>query len=228
MFATLKSLFAGAQARADERITDHFALELIDQKIRETEAAVKAAKATLASLIQRTNAEQRQVDTLNGRIGSLMERAQSALNNCDEALASQAAQAIAQMENELAGRNETRTRLEQKIIRLRASVEAGNRRVVDLKQGAIQARAVRKEQDIQTSLATTLSGSDSASEAEELIQRVIGRDDPYEQAEILKQIEDDLGHRDIEDRLADAGHGPAGRVTANAVLERLKAGKSTA
>ncbi|MEZ5716689.1 MAG: PspA/IM30 family protein [Paracoccaceae bacterium] len=142
----------------------------------------------LASLIQRANAEQRQIDVLDGRISSLLDRARSALNKGDEALAQEAAQAIAQMENERTGRTETHARLEQKIVRLRSpSVEAGTRRVVDLKQGAIQARAVRKEQDIQKRLATTLSGRDSASEAEELISRVLGRDDPFEQAEILKR-----------------------------------------
>ncbi|WP_137702950.1 PspA/IM30 family protein [Marimonas lutisalis] len=226
MFSTLRTLFSGAQARADERITDHFALELIDQKIRETEAAVKAAKATLASLIQRRNAEQRQVDALKSRIEGLMDRARAALASNDEALAAEAAQAIATMENELEGRNETLARLEQKVLRLRNSVEAGNRRVVDLKQGAIQARAVRREQDIQKRLSTTLSGRDSASEAEELINRVLGRDDPYEQAEILKQIEDDLSHRDLEDRMSDAGYGPATKITAKSVLDRLKADKA--
>ena len=143
MFTTLKTLFAGAQARADERITDHFALELIDQKIRETEAAVKAAKATLASLIQRANTESRQVETLNTRIASLLERAQSALDKGDDALATEAAQTIAQMENELSGRSETLARLEQKITRLRSSVEAGTRRVVDLKQGGPVALSCR-------------------------------------------------------------------------------------
>ena len=226
MFATLKTLFAGAQARADERITDHFALELIDQKIRETEAAVKAAKATLASLIQRRNSEERQIEALSTRIASLIERTKQALDAGDEKMAEEAAKSIAQMENELEGRGETFARLDQKIARLRNSVEAGTRRVVDLKQGAIQARAVRKEQDIQKRLNRTLSGSDAASEADELIQRVIGRDDPFEQAEILKEIEDGLTHRDIETRMSDAGYGPQTKSTAKSVLDRIKAEKA--
>ena len=226
MFGTLRTLFAGAQARADEHITDHFALELIDQKIRETEAAVKAAKATLASLIQRRNSEERQIEALSTRIASLIERTKQALDAGDEKMAEEAAKSIAQMENELEGRGETFARLDQKIARLRNSVEAGTRRVVDLKQGAIQARAVRKEQDIQKRLNRTLSGSDAASEADELIQRVIGRDDPFEQAEILKEIEDGLTHRDIETRMSDAGYGPQTKSTAKSVLDRIKAEKA--
>jgi phage shock protein A len=222
MFATLKTLFAGAQARADERIADHFSIELIDQKIRETEASLKAAKATLASLIQRQKSETRQIDGLTVRIKSMTGRAQDALEAGNDTLASEAADAIAAMENELKLRGDTAHRLDHKVLRLRASVEAGHRRVIDLKQGAIQARAVRREQEMQKQLNRTLSGSDAATEAEDLIARVLGRDDPFEQAEILKGIETDLSHEGVEARMADAGFGPATRVTGAAVLDRLK------
>ena len=225
MFATLKTLFAGVENRADERVKDHFALELIDQKIRETEASLKAAKATLASLIQRQKSETRQVEALQNRIASMTERAKEALDAGNDALAREAADAIATMENELALRTTTSERLEQKVLRLKSSVEAGHRRIVDLKQGAIQARAVRREQDIQSRLNHTLSGSDAASEAEDLISRVLTRDDPFEQAEILKGIDADLGHDGLENRMAEAGYGPATRVTGNAVLDRLKTKK---
>ena len=228
MFATLKTLFAGAQARADEQITDHFALELIDQKIRESENALKAAKATLASLIQRQRSEERQVAALQSHITSMTQRATEALEAEDELMATEAAGAIAQMETELAMRSDTLDRLEQKVLRMKSSIEAANRRIIDLKQGAIQARAVRREQDIQKRMNKTLSGSDSATEAEELIQRVLKRDDPFEQAQILKGIEDDLNHDTLENRMADAGYGPATRTTAKSVLERLKKQKSAA
>ncbi len=46
MFATLKTLVAGSSARANERLRDHYSLELIDQKIREAQGALKAAKSS--------------------------------------------------------------------------------------------------------------------------------------------------------------------------------------
>ena len=222
MFATLKTLFAGAQARADDQVKDHYAIELIDQKIRETETRLKAAKATLASLIQRQKSETRLIDALTGRISSMTGRAEEALTAGNDALATEATEAIATMENELKLRHDTAQRLEQKVLRLRASVEAGHRRVIDLKQGAIQARAVRREQDMQSRLNRTLKGGDTASEAEDLIAHVLNRDDPFEQAEILKGIDAELSHDGTETRLAEAGFGPATRVTGAAVLDRLK------
>ena len=226
MFKTLSTLIAGVNARSEDRVRDAFAIELIDQKIREAETSLKAAKATLASLIQRQRSEERQRDALRNRIKDMMTRAQDAMDKDREDLAAEAAQAVAQMENELTIRNETCARLDQKVIRLRNSIEAGHRRIIDLKQGAIQARAVRREQAIQSRLNSTIGHSSSTEEAEELIARVMGRDDPFEQSEILREIDRDLGHETLVDRMADNGCGPATRTTAADVLARLKPQKS--
>lgn len=222
MFKTLSTLIAGANARSEDRVRDAFAIELIDQKIREAETSLKAAKATLASLIQRQRSEERQRDALQNRIKDMTKRAEQALDQDREDLATEAANAIAQMENELTIRSETCARLDQKVIRLRTSIEAGHRRIIDLKQGAIQARAVRREQAIQSKLNTTIGTTSATEEAEELIARVMGRDDPFEQSEILREIDRDLGHETLADRLADQGCGPATRTTADDVLARLK------
>ncbi|MCF2870865.1 PspA/IM30 family protein [Octadecabacter sp. G9-8] len=226
MFKTLSTLIAGVNARSEDRVRDAFAIELIDQKIREAEQSLKAAKATLASLIQRQRSEVRQRDTLKNRIKDMMSRAQSAMDQDRDDLATEAAQAVASMENELTIRNETCDRLDQKVIRLRNSIEAGHRRIIDLKQGAIQARAVRREQAIQTKLNSTIGHTSNTQEAEELITRVMGRDDPFEQSEILREIDRDLGHETLADRMADNGFGASTRTTADDVLGRLKKKKS--
>ncbi len=221
MFKTIKTLFAGANARAEERVRDTYSIELIEQKIREAQTGLKAAKATLASLIQRSRAEGRQIEVLETRAKDMTSRAKEALKGGREDMANEAAQAIAEMENELALRRDTAARLETRIIRLRQSAEATNRRIIDLKQGAIAARAVRQEQDIQKRLNTTLSGQSPIGEAQELIERVLSRDDPFEQGEILKEIDQGLSREDIGDRMANAGFGPATKVTADDVLKRL-------
>jgi len=224
MLRTLSTLLAGASARSEDRVRDAFAIELIDQKIREADGSLKAAKSTLASLIQRQRSEEAQRNTLQSRITDLTDRAKAALDQDRMDMATQAAEAIAGMENELTMRTETLDRLEQKILRLRSSIEAGHRRIIDLKQGAIQARAVRREQTIQTRL-NAADTTTSVQEAEELIARVLGRDDPFEKAEILSGINADLDHSGITDRMADAGLGAATRSTGKDVLARLKSNK---
>ena len=83
---------------------------------------------------------------------------------------------------------------------------------------------MRREQTIQSRLNSTIGDQSSVEEAEELIARVLGRDDLFEQSEILREIDRDLTHDSLADRLADQGYGPANRATAQDVLARLRAG----
>ena len=225
MLATLRVLFDGERARTEDRLKDTYAIELIEQRIGEAETNLSSAKLTLASLIQRRRSEQRLIDTLDARIKSLEGRAQEALDARRDALVSEAAQSIADMENERHIRRETIDRLDTRIAQLQRSVENAHRRIIDLKQGAITARAIRREQSIQKRLNQTIAGASAADEAEALIKRVVDQDDPFEQSEILRGIDRQLLGEATEEKLANAGFGAPNKVTAGAVLERLKAGK---
>jgi phage shock protein A len=222
MFGTLKTLITGANARAEEHVRDAFAIELIDQKIRETEAQLKAAKNTLATLVQRQRAEQMMLSGLRQRAETMTERAAAALAAGREDMARDAAEAIAQMENEAELRRATVDRLEAQATRLRGSVDVGHRRILELKQGAITAKAIRREQDIQRKLNTSYRSQSSADEAQDLINSVVGKEDPFEHSEILREIDQGLNHDTLDDRMAAAGFGPATKSTADDVLARLK------
>ncbi len=222
MFSTLKTLVDGASARAEDRLKDVYAVDLIEQRIREAETNLSAAKVTLASLIQRKRSEVRLTATLNRRIADLTRRATEALKAGRDDLATQAATAIADMENERQTREATIEALDTRTGQLQLSVEAAHRRIVDLKQGAITARAVRREHKAQTRLSRTLAGTSAADEAEALIRRVVDQDDPFEQTQILGDIDRGLSGRNIADTLEEAGFGDATKSTGASVLERLK------
>ena len=138
MLSTFRTLFAGANARAEDRLRDVYAIELIDQKIRETQAQVAAAKSTLASLIQRKRSEEKLLGMLRSRIASIMDRARAALDAGEESLAQEAAQAIAEMENECTIRQGTIDRLETQVTRLEAQwyQDDTNKRLL-LKRGKV-------------------------------------------------------------------------------------------
>lgn len=226
MISTLKTLFAGANARMEESIRDNFAVELIDQKIREAENGIRLAKSTLAGLIQRQRSEQHLLEALEERTETMLTRAREALDEGREELATEAADAIAQMENEQTLRRATLERIDLQVTRLHASVEAGHRRIVELKQGAITAKAIKREQSIHSRLNSTPASTSAADEAQELINRVVGQNDPFEQSQILDEINASLNQTDLEDRMAGAVSGQKkSRATANEVLARLKGDK---
>ncbi len=225
MLTTLRTLFIGANARAEEQVRKVYSIELIEQKIREGTQGLKAAKNTLVAIRQRQRVEERQVALLDSRVEDLTARAREALGAGQEALAAEAAEAIARLENERDTRRATADRLEARAIRLQANVEAAHRRILDLKQGAIAARAARQDGRVMRGLNTTLAGQDSLSEAEELIASVLGEDDPFEQAELMEEINAGLAGRDVAEHLAEAGFGKPLKTTGASVLERLKSEK---
>ncbi|MCP5075255.1 MAG: PspA/IM30 family protein [Rhodobacteraceae bacterium] len=220
MFETVKTLFKGASARQEAALRDHYSIDLIDQKIRETEQALTAAKATMAGQIQRQRAEQGQLEALTKRIKDLTNRTAKALDADNQELAQQAATAIAQLENEQAVRLNSLDRLETHIEKLRLSVERGQRRLLDLKQGAIAAKAVKAEQRANTRL-SKVSGGAPAQEAQALIDEVLAKDSPSDLAEIYEEIEEDVNHSNIEERLGAAGFGNKTKVSADDVLARF-------
>ena len=222
MFSTLKTLMDGANARADDRLKDVYAIELIEQRIREADANLSAGKMTLATLIQRKRSEEKLVAKLDVRIVDLTLRATEALASDRNDLAEHAAQAIADMENERRIRQDTIDALVARIGQLQMSIEAAHRRLVDLKQGAITARAVRREQKTQARLNKTFAGTSAADEAETLIRRVVDQSDPFEQSQILRDIDRGLSGHDIAQTLESEGFGAATKSTVASVLDRLK------
>ncbi|CAN7562870.1 PspA/IM30 family protein [Mesorhizobium sp. LjNodule214] len=222
MLSLIRTLLDGASAKAEDRLKDQFAVDLLAQRIRDAEAGLASAKQTLASLIVRQRAEQASLDQLDRRIADLEERTRSALAASNEPLARDGAGAIAELENEREVRRATVRGLVEKTLRMRMSLEQAHRRIVDLNQGMISARAIDAEQKAQRRLNRSIGRTASLNEAEALLARIRERSDPLEEASILDEIDAGLSQEAIRSRLEDAGHGPSTKVRAQDVLDRLK------
>jgi phage shock protein A len=219
----LGTLLKGFNARANEAATDHFAIDLINQKVREAEDGVERAKHALAALIVRERTERKTLEALQSRKGALEIRVRAALEAGSESLALEGAEAIAHMENEISTRNTTLDRLGERIQRLRQSVERASRRVADLRQEAVTARAFDLERRSQMKLNRSLSGGSTAiHEAEQLIKRVTDQPDPLMETEVLDSIEQSLSSQSAENALAEGGFGAATRMRAQDVIARLR------
>ena len=226
MLAIIDTLLRGARARAGERLRDEHAVELLDQKIRDAEAGLGHAKRTLAALVVRLRRERAALGTLETRLAELENRARQALAAGRDDLAGDAAEAIAEMENERAVRRGAVERVDARATRMRLSVERAHRRLVALRQGAMTARSVDAERRAQGRLVEALGagrhGAGDMEEAEALVARVLGQDDPLEEAEARAEIERDLSGEGAAERLAEAGFGARARTGRDDVLARLR------
>ena len=222
MLGLIDTLVRGARARSEGRVRDAFAIDIIEQKVRDADASVRAAKDTLAGLMLRQRREARALADVKVRIADLEARAVAALRSERTELADEAAGALAELENERDARSETERRLRDRIERMRLSVEKAQRRLIALRQGASTARAVDAERRAQLRLNRDLEVRDDFAEAEAMIARVMDRDDPLEAADIRREIDRDLDGEGVADRLAEAGFGEPRRRTAASVLDRLR------
>lgn len=225
MFKTLSTLAKAFSFEAEEAVRDQYSVTLINQKIREAEGNLKLAKTTLASLILRHRNEMQGITRIAAQIADLETRARAALEAGAKSQAAEAAEAIADLENEKAVRDQTVASLDQRIAQIRHSIEKANRRLTSLKQGAVAARSVAAERAAQKKVASSLGGQTSFAEAEDLIARLVGQSDPFEEAQVLEEIDADLNHTNLADRMAGQGFGPNTRSSADDVLARLRSGK---
>ncbi|MEO0359111.1 MAG: PspA/IM30 family protein, partial [Pseudomonadota bacterium] len=99
MLGTFRTLILGSQARAKDHVKDVFAIELIDQHVRETENGLSRAKVVLAQMIQRERTDTRILSKLGTDRKDLETRIKAALADGNDSLAQEAAQALAHMEN---------------------------------------------------------------------------------------------------------------------------------
>jgi len=225
MFRTLNTLLRGVAAEAEEAVTDRNALTLLDQKIRDTATGVAAAKQSLAGLIKRDRLEEQQLDIITGRIADLAPRVEAAFSAGNEALSRSGATALADLENEASARHATRTTLAGRIDRLRHGLGTATRRLADLRQAATTAHAVDQERRGQRGLSRSGNFTSDIAEAEALVTRILGQDDPFEDAEIMAEIDNTLTGASARDTLAAAGFGKPLRATADSVLARFSTPK---
>jgi len=229
MFKTVLTLFRGSVFAAEEELQDRTALLILDQQMRDAAAAVDRAKRALAVAIAQDQQEGRRLDATNARIADLEVRATSALDGGREDLAREAAEAIAGLEADRDAAQTARTLFATEIARLRRHVAGAEARIAGLDRGRRIARASEAVRALRRGgIEATRPYESSLPEAERTLQRLRERQQEAQLAdEALAEIDAANGPIAIAEKLADQGFGPRMRSTADDVLERLKAKRTT-
>lgn len=227
MFTTLKSIFVGRAARASRTMETQNAALIIEGKIAQAETAQESAKRALAGLISRTRMEEQALSALTRRMNDLEGRISEALSAGNDSLAADAADMLASLENEQTVRQATLQTSGDKAERLRLVIEKSHRRLIDLKQGLISARAIEAERASAQSLNGDVSAGSAIREGEAVLARLMASESPLDHMEALDEIDAQLSGETTLDRMAEAGFGAPIKVRGADVLARLKAKHTT-
>jgi phage shock protein A len=224
MFKTIITLIRGQAAAAEEGLADRHALLLLDQQMRDAQASLGRAQRALAVALAENVQEAKRDELIADRIAALETRARAALAGAREDLATDAAEAIAAQEAERDAGRQARTLFAAEIARLRRLVSDAERRLAELQRGR---RVARVAEAVRISRRGRIEAAGpeqcTLSEAEATLARLRERQSAAAAAEdALDGITAATRPQTVEERLADAGFGPALRPTAASVLARLK------
>ncbi len=229
MYKQLMALLRGHGHEAGERIVDRNALVILRQQIRDCADAIDAARKAVAIAMAQNEQDGAQFEKLAARIDDLEQRAVAALDQGQDALAREAAEAIALLEDERDASREAQARCAAEIDRLKRIVRASEMRLRELQRGQRLAQA----NDATQRLRETASGSSLSAlkDAEATLSRLRSRQARIDAtASAIAEMEQSSGPSALSEKLAAAGCGAPLRTSADAVLERLvrRANRTTA
>lgn len=224
MFKTLVTLFRGAAHDMAETAADCNIFAILNQQIRDCTRALEQARKALAVAMAQQEKESGHLVELNARIADLEERATQALAGGDDALAEEAAEAIAYLEADRDAGEEAQATFARESKRLRKIVRSSEARLVELRRGQKIAVAADKANRLRgDEIAPDGRSAASLEEAERTLARLRERQQDFERTlGALETLDPATSPANLSERMAEAGFGPPARVTKNDVLERLK------
>jgi phage shock protein A len=224
MFKTLITIIRGKNFETIERVADAHALTILDQQIRDATANLDRARRALAIAIAQDASETKRVEAVRTRIADLEARAVAALNGGREDLATEAAETIANLENDLMSATAAQTSFARECAKLKAMTANGERRLIELERGRRAARAAEAVRRLRSNGEEHLGGGASAlQDAEATLKRLRARQLEDEAAtQAIEAMEGVNGADLVSEKLEAAGFGDATRPSAKSVLERLR------
>jgi phage shock protein A len=226
MLSTLRTLFRASAFEAEEAIIENNGPKILGQHLRDAEADTQRARQVLAGLLARQKAVARALDALMSEKSRREEEARQALDAEDEALATDLADRVVFLEDEIGASRSESEDLTKRIASLRISLSQADRRIASLASELRAARASAACRVAKTGLAEGMQQS-SLERAEAMASRV---------RESSQRIEDEIGAytdlrrstgNDLDARVDEAGLGNATSARRDAILKRLKSKSDT-
>ena len=223
MFSTLMSVMRGEVRKTERSIERQNAITILEQKIEDAQQAQCQAKQRLAGLILKERNEAASRTSLAGQASELESRIKKALRSDLAALAEDAAQHLARLERDIERLDRSIARNQLAIERLRRMIDAGQTRLLELKQGLSTARTVAAERRTTAELSGDITGIAALMEGERVLNAFLDQPDTYEQMEILEEINAENDPDTVLDRLAAEGCGAPAPHSADTILARIRA-----
>ncbi|HEY0649688.1 PspA/IM30 family protein [Phenylobacterium sp.] len=229
MFSKLITLFRGTAHEAGAAVVDANALRILDQEIRDADNALARARDDLATLVAKRRMTEKELQNLRDQSVRYEGSARAALSKGDEALATEVATRIAELEGEIALKTPQLGDMRSAEERMHQTIAQTQQKVENLRR---EIDVVKVNDSVQRAQAAVASRGGSATAAlgsaadslKRIKERQAVQDEKFRAA---GELEDRRTGADLDAKLAAAGILP-GHTSASDVLARLKAPKEEA
>jgi phage shock protein A len=224
LWGSLFTAVRGGVSEAAEKAADANAVRILDQQLRDADAALMRAQTDLAGLMGKAKLSRDKVADLEAKYARDMAVVERAVEQGQDALAQELADRVAILEGELERERRSLGELSSKEVQLRESVTQIRQRIQAMRREIDTVKVTESVQKAQAAIVSHGAGATStltnaAASLQRLKERQAGRAAQFEAANKLEEIQ---SGSDLDRRLADAGllQGPGSGAS---ILARLKA-----
>ncbi len=223
IFGKLLTALRGGANEAGQAVVDSQAMRILDQEIRDAEAALRQSKHHLTEVMAKRQLSGNKADELRAKNAELEASASAALAQGEEGLALEVAERLVELQGELEAENTIVAQFDESIASLRAAIRDSENKVRQLQQQVSVVKATDSVQKAQSAVAAQHSGQTSRMHtAMESLERIKERQELRgAQMQAAEQLHDEQSGASLEARLKAAGIG-AQPSQAEDILARLR------
>ena len=226
--SVLRDLFTalrGGASEVGEAVIDANAVRILEQEIRDAETAIGKAKQSLTRMKGTEIRLKREIGVIDADIADYEQKAMAALNSGEEALATEVAERIAELESDRNDKGSEQATLDSEINKIHAMIKARERTIQKNKRELDKVRTVRELQRATESVSSNFAATGSSEHrVAKALERVKAKQQNWQdRMQAGEWMADKEGGDDLDAKLREKGIGDAGSPGASDVLARLKA-----
>jgi len=227
-FSKLFSAFRGAANEVGDSIIDTQAMRILEQEMRDAKAHLDDAKEELTKVIAEQMGIEREVKRLSKKSAEFEGYAMQALDRGDEKLATEIAEKMAEVENELEAQRAVLEGYNNNISTLKQTIRNTERNIKSMEREISVVKTTSSVQKASEAAAAKFSGTNSAlRSATDSLDRIKEKQQKKsdQMAAAMRMQKEDSGDN-LRIKMQEAGIISANSASGNSVLARLKAKKA--
>ncbi len=222
-FKKLATAIRGGTREIGEAILDSQGVRIYEQEIEDAKSAIKQAENDLTGVMAKEMQAGREIERLEKEIAGYEKNALELLEKDNEALATEVAGKIAELEMELESQRQAKSRFTEHVAKVKEMIKQTHAKIREHEREIAMVKTTENVHKATQSISQHMDGGSSKMvAAKESLERIKQRQqDQSDRMSAAEQLRGELSGETLEEKLKAAGVGDS-EDRQKSVLERLK------